>query len=250
MANISKDRIQAAYQYGKKVYDGHILHKNAVAALDSEHGMNPGSALNFIGNYKQMRNGKMYQRTLSREATEIFFRNFHADYGDAGLQNAIEASRLHVDYYESLGKGRKQAIRELCDEWETLVSKNRRDTLADVLHEFEEGVSKSLQDSSSARKKRLASYDGNVTEKVVIQKVFVRNHDIVAEALIRSNGICEFCKRPAPFDRRKDGRPYLEVHHRIPLAEGGKDKLENTLALCPNCHREAHFGEESQKYRR
>ncbi|WP_298938112.1 HNH endonuclease signature motif containing protein [uncultured Ruegeria sp.] len=250
MASISNDQIQAAYRYGKLVYNGHILRKDAVAALVGEHAMNPGSALNFVGNYKQMRKGKAYQRTLSREATEIFFTNFQADYGDAGLQNAIDASRLHADYYESLGKGKKKVIRELCDEYEALIIETSQATLADILNEFEEGVSKSLRDSSSARKKRLASYDGKVTERVVTQKVFVRNHDVVAETLIRSNGICEFCEQPAPFNRKKDGRPYLEVHHRVPLAEGGKDRLENTLALCPNCHREAHFGKDSPKYSR
>ncbi|WP_442967956.1 HNH endonuclease [Rheinheimera sp.] len=36
--------------------------------------------------------------------------------------------------------------------------------------------------------------------------------------------------------------PYLEVHHRIPLAEKGEDTLENAIELCPNCHIQAHFG--------
>lgn len=37
-----------------------------------------------------------------------------------------------------------------------------------------------------------------------------------------------------------DGRPYLEAHHVIPLAEGGPDIIENMVALCPNCHRKMH----------
>lgn len=197
-----------------------------------------------------MRQGRVYQRTLSREATEVFFINFQADYGDAGLQNAIDASRLHADYYESLGNGKKKAIRELCDEYEVLIMETGQATLAGILSEFEEGVSKSLRDNSSTRKERLASYDGNVSERIVTQKVFVRNYDVVAETLIRSSGKCEYCEKPAPFARGKDGHPYLEVHHRVPLAEGGKDRLENTLALCPNCHREAHFGKDTQKFRR
>ncbi|CAN0604767.1 unnamed protein product, partial [Ectocarpus sp. 12 AP-2014] len=49
--------------------------------------------------------------------------------------------------------------------------------------------------------------------------------------------------------RRENGEPFLEVHHIIPLAESGHDAVENTMALCPNCHREAHFGNERQKYR-
>ncbi|HXU34436.1 MAG TPA: HNH endonuclease [Thermoanaerobaculia bacterium] len=34
----------------------------------------------------------------------------------------------------------------------------------------------------------------------------------------------------------------MEVHHRIRLAYGGEDTVENAVALCPNCHREAHHG--------
>jgi 5-methylcytosine-specific restriction endonuclease McrA len=41
---------------------------------------------------------------------------------------------------------------------------------------------------------------------------------------------------------RQDGRPYLEVHHVVPLSEGGDDTLENAAALCPSCHRELHYG--------
>ncbi len=40
---------------------------------------------------------------------------------------------------------------------------------------------------------------------------------------------------------REDGSP-LEVHHVIRLADGGSDTINNSVALCPNCHRELHFG--------
>ena len=40
--------------------------------------------------------------------------------------------------------------------------------------------------------------------------------------------------------RKKDGTPYLESHHIIWLKDGGADSLENTVALCPNCHRKMH----------
>ncbi|TOJ58505.1 hypothetical protein CGI36_22670 [Vibrio parahaemolyticus] len=28
----------------------------------------------------------------------------------------------------------------------------------------------------------------------------------------------------------------------MPLKDGGSDTVENVKALCPNCHREAHYG--------
>ncbi|WP_342542729.1 HNH endonuclease signature motif containing protein [Paenisporosarcina sp. FSL H8-0542] len=36
--------------------------------------------------------------------------------------------------------------------------------------------------------------------------------------------------------------PYLEVHHIKRLADNGEDSVENAIAVCPNCHRELHFG--------
>ncbi|HDY7447493.1 TPA: HNH endonuclease [Vibrio vulnificus] len=49
-------------------------------------------------------------------------------------------------------------------------------------------------------------------------------------------------KTKAPFIKRSNGEPYLEVHHIIPLSQGGLDSLENVISLCPNCHRKIHFG--------
>ena len=50
------------------------------------------------------------------------------------------------------------------------------------------------------------------------------------------------CRKPAPFQKRRTDEPYLEVHHKKPLAQGGEDTVKNAEALCPNCHRKAHFG--------
>jgi len=55
----------------------------------------------------------------------------------------------------------------------------------------------------------------------------------------RAKGICELCEEPAPFTDAK-GEPYLETHHVEWLARGGEDSLANTVALCPNCHRQMH----------
>ena len=52
-------------------------------------------------------------------------------------------------------------------------------------------------------------------------------------------GKCELCRQPAPF-QKKNGEPYLETHHIIWLAKGGEDTVNNTVALCPNCHKKMH----------
>jgi 5-methylcytosine-specific restriction protein A len=68
---------------------------------------------------------------------------------------------------------------------------------------------------------------------------FERNAFVAENAKRRANGICELCGNAAPFNRG-DGEPYLETHHIVWLAQGGADTVENTVALCPNCHRKMH----------
>lgn len=70
---------------------------------------------------------------------------------------------------------------------------------------------------------------------------FARDPRVVAWVLNAANGRCECCGKNAPF-ARIDGSPYLEVHHLKRLADGGTDRVSNAIALCPNCHRELHFG--------
>lgn len=114
--------------------------------------------------------------------------------------------------------------------------------LGSVIEDFNRRLELSLQSSAADRKRRLAFADPLPPRVEVLTSVFVRNTDVVAEVLERAAGVCEGCLEPAPFTRASDGTPYLEVHHRVPLASGGADTVANALALCPNCHRQRHFG--------
>lgn len=107
---------------------------------------------------------------------------------------------------------------------------------------FDAAVSASIADDTTARRKRLASAPKKPLFYYEPVLIYVRNPDVVAEALFQAKGTCGSCGAKAPFERRSDKTPYLEVHHVKPLAEGGYDSLDNVIALCPNCHRKAHFG--------
>jgi hypothetical protein len=73
---------------------------------------------------------------------------------------------------------------------------------------------------------------------------FRRSAEVAAWTLYHANGVCALCEQPAPFFS-KYGQPYLEVHHVQPLGAGGPDTVDNVVALCPNCHRRAHFSKET-----
>ncbi len=68
-----------------------------------------------------------------------------------------------------------------------------------------------------------------------------RSPEVRRYVLLRAKGHCEFCG--AAGFKLKEGAIYLETHHVIPLCEDGIDGVSNVAALCPNHHREAHYGE-------
>lgn len=107
---------------------------------------------------------------------------------------------------------------------------------------FEQQVQRAASDSVEARRTRLKVAAKKPRTIQVTTTVFERNPDVVAEVLFLANGVCQLCERPAPFLRRSNNEPYLEVHHVVPLSEGGDDTVENCVAICPNCHRKAHYG--------
>lgn len=123
--------------------------------------------------------------------------------------------------------------KRLTDFW----TKQAVDTTED---QFQSAVRSALHDKPELRRKRLENARTIPIKIEILSTSFVRNPDVVAEVLFRANGYCGHCNNPAPFNRR-GGSPYLEVHHIKPLAEGGEDMVANAVALCPNCHRRAHF---------
>ena len=72
--------------------------------------------------------------------------------------------------------------------------------------------------------------------------LYIRNPYIVERAKRLSAGKCQDCGQFAPFINKVTKEPFLEVHHIVPLSEGGEDSINNVVALCPNCHRKRHYG--------
>lgn len=79
-------------------------------------------------------------------------------------------------------------------------------------------------------------------------KVFVRDSSVVAWVLDQAKGRCECCGTSHTF-LTDSGQMYLEVHHVVPLAEGGPDTPQNAVAVCPTCHRALHYASDRQERR-
>ena len=77
--------------------------------------------------------------------------------------------------------------------------------------------------------------------------VYSRSRAVRDAALARAGGVCELCGKRGFVTRA--GTVFLETHHVVPLNEDGVDSEQNVAALCPNHHREAHFGENAERIR-
>ncbi len=89
-------------------------------------------------------------------------------------------------------------------------------TFDELEEKFLNDVKKSMIKSQIERKSSLNSATKNPEKIIVKTVVYKRNSDVVAEALILANGKCRNCSKNAPFIRKKDCSPYLEVHHIVP----------------------------------
>ncbi|WP_272501787.1 HNH endonuclease [Salinibacter ruber] len=54
--------------------------------------------------------------------------------------------------------------------------------------------------------------------------------------------------RPRLVGITPQGRPYLEAHHVRRVSDGGLDHPRWVIALCPNCHRRVHHGQDGEQY--
>ena len=88
-------------------------------------------------------------------------------------------------------------------------------------------------------KEKAKKAPSKVGERSVQGIQYERDPYVALLTKLRANGICDLCKEPGPF-KDKNGDYYLESHHIEWLSKGGLDTPENTVALCPNCHRKVH----------
>jgi 5-methylcytosine-specific restriction enzyme A len=87
--------------------------------------------------------------------------------------------------------------------------------------------------------KRVKQLGSARSVRAVSTKYFVRNQYVAELAKRKAKGLCQLCQQSAPF-LDTNGEPYLESHHVEWLSRGGPDTIENTVALCPNCHARVH----------
>jgi 5-methylcytosine-specific restriction protein A len=109
---------------------------------------------------------------------------------------------------------------------------------------LERGLKVARKLSTAELEKRAIQSSAPSSSRKTYTKTYLRNPYIAEFTKKRANGVCELCKRPAPFVD-KNGDPYLESHHIVWLSQKGLDAPENTVALCPNCHKRMHVRDDA-----
>lgn len=110
-----------------------------------------------------------------------------------------------------------------------------------TLNQLSQVKAKQARKMSDSEVEALAHRQGrvNVGKRSTQVMQHQRSPWVSEHAKRRAKGRCDLCLEAAPFNR-KDGTPFLETHHIEWLVNGGADTVENTAALCPNCHRRMH----------
>ncbi|WP_155985242.1 MULTISPECIES: HNH endonuclease signature motif containing protein [unclassified Thioalkalivibrio] len=123
--------------------------------------------------------------------------------------------------------------------WELIEPTNPPEERGPLLCKTREELEKTVRDlpSNTAIPIGQRNPDRNTTTV----DTFVRDARVVRYVLDAADGNCEMCGNPSPFFK-DNGDPFLEVHHVKRLSDGGSDTARNAIAVCPNCHREFHYG--------
>lgn len=88
--------------------------------------------------------------------------------------------------------------------------------------------------------------DQTPKQKTRISK-YIERGPVGAEVKIARKHICQICEAlgsSSPAFIKKDGSAYSEAHHVQPVSELSEGSLgcDNIMVLCPNHHRQAHYG--------
>lgn len=185
--------------------------------------------------------------------------------GNKAIREHAETGRdLHL--FENVGGGRARYEGHMvyvAEEWSRGPDKNGEERkvvqfLLAPIEEFQANETKPIEAASEEELEeapldelRTAATADSSTEWVEIEQrrklVRRRSAAIRLYALKRAAGVCESCSQQAPFVTPK-GKPFLEVHHLRRLGDGGPDHPEWVAAVCPNCHRQAHYGNDARSF--
>jgi 5-methylcytosine-specific restriction enzyme A len=224
MVKISNDMIKLSYELGKKFFNKKMKLKECVDEL-SKKGMNKNSATDYIYNYSNLIQGKLFTRTTNAFATDYYLRKIHEDEGSKGLGNALLSLSLHIDYYEDKSGVEVKERRKIYIKYNKLV----QDVEYNVVYPDE-------LDS-------VIKYSEGKTKKILVNS-YERNPHARKKCIDHYGLNCQVCDFNF-YEKYGDiGKDFIHVHHIIDISTVGKeydvDPINDLIPVCPNCHSMLH----------
>jgi len=224
MGKITNEIVKKAYEVAKNFYNDRISLKQAQGLLVKD-GMNANSATDYIYNYSNLIQGKLYTRTTNTFGTDYYLQKIYEESGQTGLKNALISLSQHIDYYEEKSGASVKQRREIYDKYFKFLDK--KPELIVFPDEVDENV----------------KYAEGKTKTVLVNS-YERNQ-VARQICIEHYGtFCQICN----FDFEKIygniGKDFIHVHHIVDIATIGNeysvDPIKDLMPVCPNCHSMLH----------
>jgi hypothetical protein len=274
MMEITRKQCEVAYQLSLDSWREFGSGKGRIAPvkrkLVSDHDWPETSARMYVTAFFHMLEGtEKWTTDTNGDFADVCLTNLYRDFGVDGLERALHAHACYIENYKkkpkNLNRNPPRGHRSDPDMHHQTIQRRHRALLNKVLEEEQERV----RHQADADKARQAIFEPTDDVELFDQRVlklldevglskpegflcpdfltsettrYLRSPHVKAWVLQQAGGCCESCGEPGPFE--VDGRPFLELHHVQPLAEGGSETVGNAVAVCPNCHRAFHLSED------
>lgn len=216
--------VEKSFEIGKRFYKNQISLKDGIKIL-TDIGMNENSAVDYVYNYSNLIQGKLFTRTTNIYGTEYYLQKIYEENGVEGLQNALLSLSQHIDYYEEKSGSSVKKRKDVYERYLNLIDKEPQKTVypdeVDIKIEYSEGKTKKVL---------VNSYERNP----VARKKCIEHFGLNCQ-------VCDFNFKEKFGDLGKD---FIHVHHKIDIATIGNEYSVNPLTdlipVCPNCHSMLH----------
>lgn len=118
---VTPEMTRLCYEKAKQVYNNPYLDTNDLAEYISEKtGMNFNTAKMNIYSMVQMLKGEEYNRLLSADSLDLCLDMIYKEFGRQGLEKALTATRLHIDYLKTKNMATSKLISVYNKYWKML----------------------------------------------------------------------------------------------------------------------------------
>lgn len=222
MPKIGNKEIISLFEIGKKFHEKKLSLKNATETLEKQ-GIKKSSAVDYIYNYSNLIEGKVFTRRINVPYTEYFLKEIFNTKGEQYLHKALQSLSLHIDYYESITNTKVKKQKEILEKY---------------LKEFKLNIDNYFEENTEDEN----LFEGAV--KTVKLNIYERNGYARKKCIEYHGCKCSVCSFDFEKKYAEIGKNFIHVHHLLEISQIKKeyeiDYKKDLIPVCPNCHAMLH----------